>query len=224
MRIAVVEDHVELRAELVYYLSKHGHAAFGVGSLAELEQKVRDLAPNLLLLDIGLPGEDGIEIAKRFKNEAGLSIVMLTARCEEDERVRSFEAGADTFLEKPVSFRELDAVIGRAESRKNSSCNVGAWRLLPSERLLIAPNDVQVRLTLTEACLLKELFSKPDKSASRKCLIEALGADFLEYDDRRIEVVMSRLRKKVALEAGVRAPVKSVRNIGYSLEGACYLR
>lgn len=224
MRIAVVEDHVELRAELVYYLSKHGHNVFGVGNIVELEQKMRDTTPHLLLLDIGLPGLDGIEIARRFRNEAGLSIVMLTARCDDEERVRSFEAGADTFLAKPVSFRELDAVIHRAEARKNSSCNISGWQLFSSERMLVTPNDVHVSLTLTEACLMKELFCRPDKIASRRSLITALGADFLAYDDRRIEVVMSRLRKKVELAAGVRAPIKSVRNVGYVLEGACYLR
>ena len=224
MIIAIVEDHAELRCELVYYLTRHGHSVFGLSNSLELDSLIKNTVPGLLFIDIGLPGESGIEIARRYNSTSGLSIVMLTACCDVESRVRSFEAGADTFLSKPVSFRELDAVIHRAESRRNATSSISCWQLFPIEKLLVSPNGHKISLTLTESRLMKELFSQPEKIASRKSLVTALGANFMVYDDRRIEVSISRLRKKIEVISGLKAPIKSVRNIGYVLESSCILR
>lgn len=225
MKIAVIEDQTDLQEELVYYLSKKGHQVYGVTNGIELNQLMTANPPELLLLDIGLPGEDGISIANRLKDIAGLSIVMLTARSSAEDRIQSFEAGADTYLVKPVSYRELEAVIQRADARLQAANQdqVG-WQLRPRERVLNAPNNTQVPLTLTESRLLTAIISRTDKVATRQQLVEALGLDFLSYDDRRIEVCMSRLRKKVQLTTNLKAPIKASRNVGYSFQEACTLR
>jgi len=224
MKIVVLEDQPDLREELVYYLRKSGHQAQGGANGVALEQLMAQDTPELLLLDIGLPGEDGIAIANRLKNVAGLSLVMLTARNGAEDRIRSFEAGADTYLVKPVSPRELEAVIQRAEVRHKRTAEEGnGWRFHSKVRTLTAPNDHQVHLTLTEARLLGAMVRQSDRLATRRQLIEALGLDFLSYDDRRIEVSVSRLRKKVLLITGLDAPIKASRNVGYAFLEPCQL-
>lgn len=225
MKIAVVEDQLDLREELVDYLNKIGHQAQGVATGPALDQLMAQDPPALVLLDIGLPGEDGIAIAQRLHDIPNLGIVMLTARSGEEDRIQSFEAGADTYLVKPVSYRELEAVIQRAHARLNAaSPELCGWQLKPRERVLTAPNQQDVQLTLTESRLLAAIIARPDKVATRQQLVESLGLDFLNYDDRRIEVSMSRLRKKIQLSTNLKAPLKASRNVGYAFQGPCSMR
>lgn len=224
MKIAIIEDQADLQEELVYYLSKNGHQVHGVTNGIELDQLMSADPPELLLLDIGLPGEDGIAIANRLKGIPGLSIVMLTARSSAEDRIQSFEAGADTYLVKPVSYRELEAVIQRADARlQAANQDQAGWQLRPRERVLSTPDNTQVPLTLTESRLLTAIISRTDKVATRQQLVEALGLDFLSYDDRRIEVCVSRLRKKIQQLTGLKAPIKASRNVGYMFQELCTL-
>lgn len=225
MKIAVVEDHDELRQELIYYLSKFGHQVSGACNSIELDQLMRQSGLDLVLLDIGLPGEDGIEIARRLSRVPSINIIMLTARDGAEDRIQGFEAGADVYLVKPVSFRELDAVVQRVEVKKLAGQgNVDCWQIRPSERTLISPGAIEIPLTLTEASLLNVIASQPGKIAARQKLVEALGIDYCHYDDRRLEVSISRLRKKIMTRTGLSAPIKSCRNVGYSFDDVCVLR
>lgn len=226
MKIAVVEDHHELQEELVYFLNKTGHSSYGVSNGIELEQSMPRERPELVLLDIGLPGEDGISLAQRLNEVAGLSIVMLTARSSAEDRLLSYQAGADTYLVKPVNYRELEAVVQRAAIRLSRSDEhvSGHWQLTPRERTLLAPNGINVPLTITELKMLKAMMSRNDRVASRHQLVEALGVDFLAYDDRRIEVGFSRLRKKTLASTGLPLPIKACRNVGYSFDAPCLVR
>jgi DNA-binding response OmpR family regulator len=226
MKIVVVEDHLDLREELVYFLNKRGHSSVGVSNGIELEQSMTREKPELVLLDIGLPGEDGISLAKRLSQHSSVSIVMLTARSGSEDRVQSYEAGADTYLVKPVNYRELEAVVERAAMRlRTVNENIDScWQLNPRERVMAAPNGIKVPLTMTETRLLTSMMSRDDKVASRQQLVEALGVDFLAFDDRRIEVGISRLRKKVQETTGIALPVKACRNQGYSFNAPCFLR
>lgn len=225
MKIAIVEDHLDLREELVYFLNKRGHSSYGVSNGIELAQSMARENPELVLLDIGLPGEDGISLAKKLSENSGLSIVMLTARSGSEDRVQSYEAGADTYLVKPVNYRELEAVIQRAAMRlRTADEHVECWQLTPRERVLTAANGVKVPLTMTETRFLSAMFSRHEKIASRQQLVEVLGVDFLAYDDRRIEVGISRLRKKVQDTTGIPLPVKACRNMGYSFNAPCAIR
>lgn len=225
MKIVVVEDQLDLREELVDYLNKIGHPTRGASSGSELDRLIAQEPAELVLLDIGLPGEDGIAIAQRLHDVPNLGIVMLTARSGEEDRIQSFEAGADTYLVKPVSYRELEAVIQRAQARLQAgSSEPSSWQLKPRERVLTAPNQQEVQLTLTESRLLAAIIARPDRVATRQQLVESLGLDFLNYDDRRIEVSMSRLRKKIHLSTNLKAPLKASRNVGYAFQGQCMLR
>lgn len=225
MNIVVVEDQIDLQEELVYFLCRIGHEATGVSSGHELDQAMQRCRPDLLLLDIGLPGQDGIAIAGRLRQTPGLVMVMLTARSGEEDRIRSFEGGADSYLVKPVNYRELQAVLARAEQRLNpgAAARPAGWQLMRRERLLKSPAGASVPLTGSELCLLEVLARQAGKVATRCQLIEAMGFDFMTFDERRIEVKMSRLRKKIRDATCADDLVKSEWGVGYVFTAECSL-
>lgn len=225
MKIIVVEDQVDLQDELIYFLAKSGHDASGVSNGIELNQAMARQRPDLLLLDIGLPGEDGIAIAHRLRNTPGMAIVMLTARSAEEDRIRSFEGGADNYLVKPVNYRELQAVLDRASQRLNrATWKVPAtWQLQRRGRLLISPAGQEVPLTGMELCLLEAMVRNARQATSRRALVRAMGCDPLTFDERRLEVRLSRLRKKIRDLTGCDDPLKSEWGFGYIFMAACTL-
>lgn len=225
MNIVVIEDQLDLQEELVYFLCRTGHEAVGVSCEHELDQTMQKFQPDLLLLDIGLPGQDGIAIADRLRHTPSLVIVMLTARSGAEDRIRSFEGGADSYLVKPVNYRELQAVLARAEQRLNPkiSARPVGWRLIRCERLLQSPTGASVPLTGSELCLLEVLARQAGRAATRRQLIEAMGFDFMTFDERRIEVKMSRLRKKIRDATCADDLVKSEWGVGYVFTANCSL-
>lgn len=225
MKIVVIEDQIDLQEELVYFLCRLGHQASGVSSGIELAQSMRHSRPDLLLLDIGLPGEDGIAIAERLRDTPGLAIVMLTARSGNEDRIRSFESGADTFLVKPVSHRELQAVLVRANQRLNpdAKSKSARWQLLRRQRLLTSPDGVTMTLTGSELCLLETLAQQVGHTVTRRELIEAMGYDFMSFDERRIEVKISRLRKKIRDATLTQDLIQSEWGVGYALTAECLI-
>lgn len=229
MNIVVVEDQIDLQEELVYFLCRIGHNALGVSSGRELDLIMQQRRPDLLLLDIGLPDQDGIEIANRLSHTNGLVIVMLTARSGEEDRIRSFEGGADSYLVKPVNYRELQAVLARASRRINplpllsKVAQPVGWQLLCRQRILKSPTGVELSLTGSELCLLEILVRQAGKTVTRRQLIEAMGYDFMTFDERRIEVKISRLRKKIRDATSTEDPVKSDWGIGYVFMPECSL-
>jgi len=225
MKIVIVEDQLDLREELVYFLGRIGHEAVGVSNGIELDQCLARDRADLLLLDIGLPGEDGIAIAQRLRATPGLVIMMLTARSGQETRIRSFEGGADNYLVKPVNFRELQAVLERASQRLSLSTREApaGWELQRRERVLKSPTGQGVLLTEVELCLLETMVRRAGRAASRRELVEAMGHDFLSFDDRRIEVRISRLRKKIREGTSAEDPVKSEWGVGYAFAAPCTL-
>lgn len=225
MKIIVVEDQIDLQDELIYFLIKSGHEVRGVSNGIELDQAMALQWPDLLLLDIGLPGEDGIAIARRLRDTPGMAIVMLTARSAEEDRIRSFESGADNYLVKPVNYRELQAVLERTGQRLNrASWEVPAtWQLRRRERLLASPAGQEVPLTGMEVCLLEAMTRNAGKATSRRALVQAMGYDSVTFDERRLEVRISRLRKKIRDITGSDDAVKSEWGAGYVFTAACTL-
>ena len=182
--------------------------------------------PDLILLDIGLPGEDGISIAKRLKETPGLTVVMLTARSSLEDRALSLESGADNYLVKPVSLRELQAVIERV-SQKLRTGVVGSpksWYLLRYECVLRSPLGKNITLTASEFKLLECMIAHRGQPANRRELIEAQGHNFLTYDERRIEVKISRLRKKIREITELDDPIKAEWGLGYAFSAPCSLQ
>lgn len=211
-RIAVVEDNEDLREEILFHLQRAGHVARGAADAVGFDALHAATPFDLVVLDLGLPGEDGLSLAARLRREGGVRIVMLTARGSLDERVTGLDAGADAYLVKPVDMRELLAVVASVTRRLPESA---AWVLEGVRRRLLAPGGQAVDLTDTEFRLLEAMIAAAPEVASRRDMAIALGeTDFLAYDERRLEAAVSRLRRKLLAATG-ESPLRAARGRGY---------
>ena len=226
MNVAIVEDNPDLRAELEFLLSHSGcqvETMFSARALYRYLEKRPAL--DILILDLGLPDEDGIEVAKKLKGTPGLGIIMLTARGHLQDRIEGLESGADVYLTKPVDVSELIAVmesvyrrlqIESSEAEYNDPVKE-SFRLDSSGRVLHLPRSKEVSLTRSEGTILKILSQSGVEPVSRKLLSEALGQDYMQYDERRLEAIISRLRRKLKEAYPDAEIIKAARGVGYQL-------
>lgn len=216
LRIIVVEDSDELRLLLVSGLSEFGHRVRGVESGQALDAAMADTPAEVVILDIGLPGEDGMSIARRLRRNCKCGIVMVTAYGRVDDRVHSFGSGADLYFVKPVDLRELDAAIKSLTQRIFGQPG-SAWRFNAKTSRLFTPKDIDIPLTAQELCFLRKLLETPGENVLRRDIFEALGQPNDHYADRRLETMVSRLRSKVRkADADHELPVHSRHNLGYA--------
>lgn len=222
IRITVVEDNADLLDDVIFNLEREGFDVAGVGNGVELDASLAGRGCDVLVLDLGLPGEDGLSIARRLRHKRpAMGILMLTARSGTEERIAGLEGGADVYLGKPVDMRELAAAIKSLARRLGLERNQG-WRLNTRQLRLHGPAG-EIALSGLECAILGTLADAEDHKASRRSLIEALGADYLAYDERRLETLISRLRRKLAdcLATGAEAgsggdnPLRALRGQGY---------
>ncbi|GAA0693132.1 two-component system response regulator PhoP [Marinobacterium maritimum] len=215
-RIAVLEDNKALREEIAFLLQEEGYAVEVFGTAADFFQAHSAPPFELLLLDLGLPDRDGIDVARTLLNrQDDIGIIMLTAREGLGERVKGLMAGADAYLTKPFELAELLAHINALIRRKSYYTGGVHWRVELSNYQLVAPNALSaLELTATEACIMKQLARYHPEHAPRAELVSGLGEDYLQYDERRLEQIMSRLRKKIR-EYCDASPIKAVRGRGY---------
>ena len=228
--VVVVEDERDLREEVVDFLTDSGLAVRGAANGAELERLLGDEPADVVVLDLGLPSEDGISIAARLQARPGApGIVMMTARGRVEERILGYQTGADIYLVKPVDYGELVAAI-HATLRNRSAAQVTApagetapglaWRYDPADWRLSAPSGASLRLTRAEAQVLDCLTDVPGRPVSRDTIGLRMGkiADLGEH--RYVDQVVSRLRRKVASELGWEAPIGSAHGQGYYIVGS----
>ena len=224
--ILVVDDDARLRTLLSRYLAENGFRVTTAANATEAREKLRFLQPEMIVLDVMMPGESGLELTDSLRRErAGVPVLLLTARGAPDDRIAGFEAGADDYLPKPFDPKELLLRI-RARLRRPSvpppapaspdrPVPLGPLAFDPKRGELTGPDGV-VRLTGGEAALLGVLASKPNAVHSREDIVAALSMD--ETGERAIDVMVTRLRRK--LEADPREPrfLHTVRGRGYVLK------
>jgi DNA-binding response OmpR family regulator len=240
--ILVVDDDDALRKLLIDYLTGHGLSATGVGTATEAVKAVSSHAYSLVLLDLSLPDGDGIDLARKWRAEANISIICLTGRLEEADRVMGLELGADDYITKPFSLREVLARI-RAVTRRagaapaepagerptHSSVQVpvtrgkhprayrfAAWGLNLNTRRLTSPEGKPVSLTNAEFNLLAVFLGTPGRIISREQLLERTRA-FDDIYDRAIDVQILRLRRKLEADAKNPKLLCTERGVGYFL-------
>lgn len=232
--IGLVEDEPVLREELVFQLQHRGFHAVGFADATALYRHLATQPLAAVVLDIGLPGEDGLSIGTLLRaHNPQLGIVYLTARSQRDDKLAGWAAGADAYLVKPVDVDELDLLLRRLIQRQAALANAAAparptnpssgtaaeeeaWKLNTPKAVLLAPSGARVRLTLTELQLLDELVAKRGKPCKPADLARAMGLQPDEWDRHRLEVIVSRLRLKVERETGFDAPIRTLRGVGYS--------
>jgi two-component system phosphate regulon response regulator OmpR len=223
--ILVVEDDPRLRERLARYLAGEGFRVTAAADAAEARSKLRSINPDLLVLDVMMPGENGLELTESLRRETHeLPILMLTARGAPEDRIAGFEAGADDYLGKPFEPRELvlriRALLRRAPPPPPPEAPLAAVRIgvaeFDVERGELRDAEGPIRLTGGEAALLTALARKPNEVLSREEIAEALGMD--DAGERAIDVQVVRLRRKI--EADPREPrfLHTVRGRGYILK------
>jgi len=222
IKVLVVEDNSALLADMIFHLKVAGFEAHGVGSGSEMDQLLSQGAFDILLLDLGLPDESGFEITHRVKDSLpGMGIIIITAESQLSSRILGHKTGADHYLTKPVNYPEVSAIIETLFNRikplkalKDSS----SWKLDSKNMRLISPmsSEAMVELTWSELQVLKVFEQGGHNEASKEDLIAALNYDVDSYDIRRLETIISRLRKKVSSTTDYDEPlIKALRNVGY---------
>ena len=219
LEIIVVEDHRLLRDELVDYLSSPDWHVRGVSSGRELDVAMTETPADVLVLDLNLPQEDGISIARRIRKAfPEIGIVMLTARGDQADRALGYGSGADVYLTKPTHVGELESVLFNLSCRIRPRDDV---QLMLSEHLLrlTHANGRSASLTNSEYRVLRLLVGTPGQELGYAPLCELLypDDDAVSQSRQRLAVLMTRLRQKMQEEMGVEQCVKSVRGQGYRL-------
>jgi len=228
--IVVVEDDAPLRALLGRLLRECGYEVTGLGNAAALRTMLAE--PNaqridLILLDIMMPGEDGLSLCSALRETSSVPIILVSARGQESDRVTGLDSGADDYIAKPFGRPELlarvraalrrAAVSSAAPARKPAPTwlHFGDWRYNIRRRELFAPNDVQVFLTSAEHELLQALLRNPNRTIGRERLLELSRHRIGNETDRSIDVLVSRLRGKMGGPRRVGHIIRTVRGVGY---------
>jgi DNA-binding response OmpR family regulator len=219
-RILVVDDDEGLRELLVRYLSDNGYDAAGVADGASMKRHLAVHPVDLLLLDVMLPGEDGLSLARALNTQGAPPIIMLSARGEEVDRIVGLEVGADDYLPKPFSHRELLARIAAVLRRRHSPVPAGRFRRfgpfeVDLEARRLARNGEPVDLSGAEFELLKVLLDHPDRVLSRDALVDLLKGYERAPFDRMVDVRVTRLRRKIEPDPAHPTYLRTVWGEGY---------
>jgi len=225
LHIAVVEDDPDISQTMVQCMTEHGFVVTAARSGRDLDRVLSISKIDLVILDVGLPGEDGLSICRRLRNQSAVPIIMVTARAAETDRIVGLEIGADDYLPKPFSPRELvarvRAVLRRATAQNDNNrappktLQFEGWKLDMARRQLLDPSGVPMPLTSGEFNILAIFCQNPQKVLSRDSLLDMLHGRAAAVFDRSVDVQISRLRRKI--EPNLKNPtfIKTVRYGGY---------
>lgn len=217
VHVLVVEDQPALQEAIVTYLNLSGFIADGVGSLAGAESWMQTHRFDILVLDLGLDDGDGLALLGQF-NLQDKGLIITTARSEASDRLIGFQAGADSYLIKPVILEELVVIIHNLSRRLNVNA-INSWFLDTASWSLESPDHISVKLTQLEMAFMACLANSPSELVLKDNLIIALGQDPSEYDPRRMEILVRRLRTKIKNNLGFDAPIETVHGQGYVFTG-----
>ncbi|MCP4386518.1 MAG: response regulator [Hyphomicrobiales bacterium] len=226
--ILIVDDSADIREPLARYLAKSGLRVVTADGGSEMRRVLKTNAIDLVVLDIMMPGEDGLSLCRMLRETTELPVILLTAMTEDTDRVVGLEIGADDYVTKPFNPRELlariKAVLRRsralppqAPERETRQLRFDRWTLDTARREIVAEDGIAVALSTTEFRLLSVLVRRPHMVLSREQLLDLTSGRSLEPFERSIDNQVSRLRKKV--EADPKSPtiIKTVWGGGYVL-------
>jgi two-component system phosphate regulon response regulator PhoB len=219
-RILVIEDEADIQQILDYNLREKGHKVFLAGNGEDGLRIAREKKPDLVLLDLMLPDVPGTEVCRQLKSDPtlrGLQVVMITAKCEEIDRVVGFELGADDYVVKPFSVRELllriQAILRRSQGETEVSKTFQFGRLrVDREAHRVWADDKELDLTALEFKLLVTLFDRKNRVQTRATLLSDVWGIDADITTRTVDTHVKRLREKLG-EAG--AYIETVRGVGY---------
>jgi len=230
--VLAVDDDPQIRSLLVDYLGDNEIRVTAVASGRELDDAMARDTVDLVVLDVRLGGEDGMQIARRLRERSAIPILMLTGRVEEADRVMGLELGADDYLTKPFSTRELLARIRALLRRAQAQVSVAdamarvrayrfaGWELNVGLRRLKNPGGAAVELTNGEFSLLAAFLASPQRTLSRDQLLDLSRLHNAEVYDRSIDVQILRLRRKIEADPSQPRFIVTQRGAGYVFDAA----
>lgn len=212
--IMIVEDEPELASVIADYAQAAGYAPAVFGDGAQALAAIRRAPPALVVLDLMLPGMDGLALCRAVRAFSSVPIVMVTARVEEVDRLLGLETGADDYLCKPFSPRELMARI-KAILRRSGAPEAAPVLALDEAARRITLHGQALELTPSEYAILAALARRPGQVLSRAQLLDAARADHLDATDRAIDSHVKNLRRKIDAIAPGLEPIRSIYGLGY---------
>ncbi|UGQ46760.1 response regulator [Massilia endophytica] len=228
--ILIVDDDRDIRTLLADYLETNGYRTFAAADGAAMWKVLDESRPDLIVLDLNMPGEDGLTLCRKLRAHSTLPVIMLTARSEPLDRILGLEMGADDYLPKPFEPRELLArirsVLRRSHSaaanaaEKASLIRFSGWTLDLTARHLLNPEGTVIMLSGAEFRLLKVFLEHPNRVLNRDQLLNLTQGRDADPFDRSIDIQISRLRQKLGEDARLPQIIKTVRNGGYVLAGS----
>lgn len=223
--ILIVDDHKEIRELLARFLTKNGLRVSVANGGVEMRQNMRGGAFDLIVLDIMMPGEDGLTLCRQLRQDSAIPIVLLTAISEETDKIVGLELGADDYVTKPFNPRELlariRAILRRAAGAAPAVAETGKrlafdrFTLDPARRLLTDETGSEVTLGTAELRLLQALITRPGVTLSRDQLLDITAGRSAQSFDRSIDNLVSRLRKRLERDPQRPELIKTVWGDGY---------
>jgi two-component system OmpR family response regulator len=223
IRLLLVDDEAALREPLAEYLSRQGFVVIQAASAAEARSLIRDDSPDLVLLDIMMPGEDGLSLCRHLVETRAIPTIFLTARGEATDRIVGLEIGADDYVVKPFEPRELVArirsVLRRAnragQPADNELFEFESWKLDPLKRRLIDPEGALVAISSVEFRLLMAFLEHPRQVLDRDRLLDMVQGREAHLFDRAVDNQVSRLRRKIEVDSRNPQLIQTVWGGGY---------
>jgi len=224
--ILLVEDDAEMRSLLARFLRQNGYRITGVGDGRRARETLEHASIDLILLDVMLPGQSGLDLLREIRARSRVPVIMLTARGDETDRVLGLELGADDYLSKPFSRPELLARIravlrralgntDRVTEARGDRVQFADWVVDTRRRELTAPDGTIVDLSSGEYDLLLAFCEHPQRVLTREQLLDLTRGNAAASIDRTVDVMVSRLRRKLELAEDTPPIIKTVRHAGY---------
>lgn len=217
--IFIVEDNDALRQALCDVLERDGHLCVGLSCAEDVEDAVLQETPNLYLIDLNLPEEDGLSLTRRVRqSQPDVGIVILTARTAIDDRLSGYEEGIDLYLSKPIHPNELSAIVASLAKRlqtQKSAQSIGIW--VQTEAMLLCGPQGQAQLTSSELKLLEALARAPGQMLQSWQVAAHLGQSEALPSKASVEVRLSRIRKKLVDIGTQGSAIKAIKGYGYKL-------
>ena len=226
-KLLIIDDEKKLRNLLTRYLEKEGFKVAAVANGVEMDAYLDNHEVDLVILDLMLPGEDGLSIGRRLHQQKNLPIIILSAKRDETDRIVGLEIGADDYLTKPFSPRELLARIRSVLRRNNqneakqsnNTVNSGIYSLgafhLDTNKHEFTNNDKNINLTSSEFNMLSIFLQNPNKVLSRDTLLEMIKGYERDPSDRSIDICIGRIRKKIEPDPSNPIYIKTIWGVGY---------
>lgn len=229
--IAVVDDDPEVRSTVAEYLVRNGYAVSEADGAEALRELMVRRPIDLALLDITMPGDDGLTLAREIRSQGNAGIIMLTARSDDVDQIVGLEVGADDYVTKPFNLRELLARIravlrrtaleGKSPATLGREVQMGRCRLNLDSGKLFEPDGTELPITPMEFALLKTFAERPNRALSRDQLLELAHPKDMEPFDRSIDTRIARIRRKIELVPDKPDCIRTVRGIGYIYNPDC---